>query len=391
MSKEQQQGGSAHPLFQMTFESEEKNFNPASQENADEIDETVESILADQGNGEITSAGDPPANPPAEQADTTTTTNDADVDGFSQSALVALSYQKTHQKIGADVEIPKDLTPDGLIDMLVAAKAGQERERDETWEKERMASVIAQLEEKGVSKKDFELLAHLKRGGSGQVVSRYHELKEWATDKVETEEEMLETIKFAAELAGQKAEYVDAYIASNLVDPAEIKKAFDEAQKSIDAVAEKELEADQERVRQGEQAKKDQWSSFENSVKATVAKPVKGITLTKADQEDVIDFMTKKSVVKDIVVNGRKVRKEITPYQEFGMNLQKNIEENVLFAYYAMKGSVGMVNAANQAANDKFLAAASAQASNKTTGSKTVAQQAIDDAEGEVLTTIGFQ
>lgn len=384
----EQGNASSHPLFNMEFEDDTDVNIPGSEESAEEVDKRVDALLADQGIVDPETEQTTTA-PAATVADPSTTTGDPEIDGYSQPALTALFFQKSHGTIGADVVIPKDLTPDGLQDLLIAGKVAKEQVSEEEKTKQLAENVKARLAAEGLTKEDFEMLAHLKRGGSGEVVSRYMELKEMATEKVETEEEMLETIKFAAELAGQKPEYVDAYIANNLMDPEEIKKAFVEAQKTIGAEADRQYQADRQRIEQVAKAEEERWTSFTAKVKELVPKGVKGITFSKADQEELIDYMTNKKINVDVMVKGQKVRKPITAYEEFGRKLQKDMEENIAFAYYSMKGSAGMVNAASQTANDKFLAAAASQ-HNKTLGARKAAQPVMDDLEGEIVTSMRF-
>ncbi len=385
---------SAHPLFNMDVDDDENVGLDDSNESADQIDNAVDEMMADadlpgaQKEGtETPEIGTPPVK---ETTAVANTDDDVDTEGYSQEALTALFYQRSKGIIAADVVIPKDLDADGMLDLLTAAKAKAEEIKEEEKVAQLVESAKNKLAAEGISKKDFELLAHLKAGGSGAAVSRYLDLKSWATDVPADEEEKLEVIKFAAELAGQKAEYVDAWIATNLVEPEEIDKALVEAQKTIDALAEKELAADKDRMQQAEKSKLEQWSSFENNVRTFAEKGFRGIKISKADQLELVDYMTKKSIPTDVVRNGQKVRELITPYQAFGKKLQKDIEENMAFAYYSMKGSAGMVNAASQTANDKFLAAAAA-AARKDIGGKKSSDQQMEEAEGELLTTMKFQ
>lgn len=377
-----EQSGSAHPLFQMSFEDDVVVSAPP-QEGDDQIEERVESLLGEQGAGLLTpDPPTPPAQPPAAEA------APAEPGEMSQHALLALSYQKTHGLIPDTEEIPKDLTAEGLQELLVKTKSGVEQKSAEEWEKERIESVKAQLEAQGITKKDFELLAHLKSGGNPVAVSRYEELRQWATDAPEDDDDKLETIRFAAELTGQKKEFVDAYIDANLTTAHEIETAFKEAQKTIEAAAEKVLAEDKQRLADAVEKQRKDWETFESSVKTTASKGFKGIQLNKAEQQQLVDYMTKRTVAVDVVENGQKVRKLITPYQDFGRKLLKDVEENMAFAYYSMKGSVGMINAAAETANDKFLAASLAAAS-KNKGSGTLSSQE-DVATGEILTQIGF-
>lgn len=384
---------SPHPLFNMEVGDEENLDTGSSEESGDQIDDAVNEMMADADLPGARKEGDETPNigaPPAEEKPAAAATDSDDLSGYSQEALTALFYQQSRGIIAKDVVIPKDLDADGMLELLTSAKASAETVKEE----EKVARLVElaknKLEAEGISKKDFELLQHLKGGGSGAAVSRYLDLKSWATDVPANEEEKLEVIKFAAELAGQKPEYVDAWIAQNLVEPEEIDKALVEAQKTIDALAEKELEADKDRMQQVEKSKQEQWTSFETNVRTFAEKGFRGIKLSKADQLELVDYMTKKSIPTDVVKNGQKVRELITPYQAFGKKLQKDIEENMAFAYYSMKGSAGMVNAASQTANDKFLAAAAA-AAQKNTGGKKSSEQQMDEAEGELLTSISFQ
>jgi hypothetical protein len=358
-----------------------------SNENAQEIDNRVDALLGDQG------IGDPPAaEPPAADAVTPSVPasgGDAiDTDGYSPHALLALSYQKVEKLIPEDVQVPKDLTADGLADFLAQAKAGKSEEDAKAWEAARIESIKAQLEQQGITKKDFELLAHLKAGGSPVAVSRYEELNRWATEPAEDNDEKFETIRFAAELNGQKKEYVDAYIAQNLISQNEIDEAFAASQKLISEHAERELEADRERMRIEQERRVEDWQQFENAVKGTVTKGFKSITISKPEQQELIDFMTKRSVPIDVIENGQKVRKMITPYQEFGRKLQKDMEENVAFAYHAMKGANGMINAATKAARDSFVDASIEALKNRSTSA--AAPTSSGDVDGEILMQVGF-
>lgn len=386
MSQMEQQNGSAHPLFQMEFQPEPDE-QGVSNATAEEIDNRVEALLGDQGIGDPAEAA-PPA-PPATPSPPAEGSDDIDMDGYSQHALLALSYQKTEKLIPEDVEIPKDLSADGLADFLAKAKAGKQEVNDKEWEAARIESIKNQLEAQGITKKDFELLAHLKSGGSPVAVSRYEELRQWATEPAADNDEKFETIRYAAELSGQKKEFVEAYIAQNLVSQNEIDEAFTEAQRMIGEVAEKELEADKQRLKAEQERQVETWQKFENDVKATVTKGFKSISINTVEQQELIDFMTKRSVPVDVIENGQRVRKLITPYQEFGRKLQRDMEENVAFAYHAMKGAAGMINVATKAARDSFTAAALSKVKQPTSPSGNGVPSA-DGVDGEILMQVGF-
>lgn len=384
MAKERQ--SDVHPLFaSMDFEVEDKQ-TPALEEDAEEIDNAVEELLEDQ---DLPEEGTENVPVPAKKSGVTAATqDDSDLSEMSQDALVALAYQ-AKGKIAADVVIPKDLELEGLQDLLLAAKVTKESKTEEELVLARSEAVKAKLEEDGVSKQDFAFLAHLKAGGNPAVVARHIELSDYANDALEDEADMLDRVRFAAKLSGQEDKFIEAYIANSLIEEEDIKEADKAAQQTILRVANIEFARDKERMNAEGQAKVKELQAYEATVTQTIEKGFLGLKLNAADKQNLKEYMTKPSIATDIVENGKKVRKLLTPYEVFKLNLPKNSEHDAAFALWGMKGPAGMVNVAVNTGNDKFLAAAAARQDGKGAGSKARVPELEDD--GRLLTTMRFE
>lgn len=362
-----------HPLFGMDFTTGGVPDEP------EEGSGILENTQTDPPESNTPTPPDPPASPASP---------DINTQDYSEHALVALSYQQEHGLVGKDVEIPKDLEAKDMLKILAEAYFEQNEGEKEKWIADRVEAVKAHLATEGVSPEDFAYLAHLKTGGDPNMVARHLELSEYANEVMEDDEDRLERIRYAAELAGQKKEFVEAWITTNLIDSRDIKKADEEAVKTIAAVAEKELKADQARVQQ-EQAKVQQdWNNYVSVVYKNVETGVKGIKMSKTDQKELVDYMTVKSVTADVVVNGKKVRTKITPYQDFKNKLESSPEKDVAFAYWSLKGDVGLVNAAYNTSKDRFIAAANSRRGVQAQTAETTSME--QEVEGEILMQIGF-
>ncbi len=382
-----------HPLFTMDFDYGSSTDEGSTKVDPESIDKNVEKLLADHLDTGIAAtskdkAPDPPAVvPPAPTvSDPAAPKTDDDVQGASQHALLALSYQKTHKAIAEDVVIPKDLTAEGLQDLLVTSRLkGEEKKVDDL-----VALAKERLAKDGLNEERMKMLAHLENGGDPNVVSRYVELNKWANDDLKDEEDMLETIRFDAELRGQKSEFVEAYIANNLVEnPEALKKAAEDAQVSIGEVAKQEFERDKERRQLEIKQENDNWTAFTSGVKTIVKQGFNGIKLPASEEADLINYMTVKNQTLDIIKDGKPKRIPVTQYEFDGQELKKASEKNVLFAYQLMKGDKAIVNEANRTAHDKFLAAASEQA--KEENNKKPLAKIPANSTGELVMAVEFE
>lgn len=298
---------------------------------------------------------------PEDTADTSS--DDDDLDGRSKYSIGALSF-KEDGLIPAEWDVPKDLDKEGFNNLLIKAVTKRDEEAEAALIAEREAAAKTQLEEKGLTEERLNYIMHLESGGNPYVVQKYHQLQQLAKVELGTEERMLQMIRYVAGLENQDPDLVDAYI-GGLTDTEKMAEAAKRYQAKLLPLAEKELEADKARVADeiAEQEKADK--DYDESLVKIIREGFFGLKLPKQEQEELIDYTTKRSVATTIDTPKGKKRVMITPFEAFGQELQKNPAKNVLIAYRSMKGVEGLANAAHKAANDKFIDALIPTASRK--------------------------
>jgi hypothetical protein len=286
-----------------------------------------------------------------------------DLNGFSNAALLALSFQKTKGLLPEELEIKKDLSAEELQDLLLEAAEKKLKGDDESYIQKREEEARQLLEAKGMTDAHLTYIQQIINGADPQIVSRVAQYRSWADAELESEEEYEAAIRAGLRLQlnnnPNAEDLIEAYMDKNVKDKdVEIlKEHANKFQGYIGQVADYLEEQDNQRVQAERAAQEQQKVQFATDIEKQLQTGFYGIELKKPKQKELHDYMTKETVVVEIGGVKRKVTQEQADIIKDRADMQKRAFE----AYQRMTGFNKIANAAHQTAQDKFLKGIKAQ------------------------------
>lgn len=286
-----------------------------------------------------------------------------DLEGYSQAALYALSLQKTDGFFPDDIEIKKDLT---AAELKVLIKENAIRESEEEKEKrlqEVEEEAKARLAEKGLTDSHYAYIQQIINGGDPQVVSKVAQFRSWSEFEPSTEEEMEAVVRAGLKIkygAGEaEAKMIDSHIKNDLSDSEALAAAAKEQQAYIAQVADYLEEQDKLRVKNLREQELQEEKKYATEVEKQVKSGFYGLNLKKSEQQELIDYMTKKNVVIDIDTPNGKVRQKVTQEEADRIRDRADLGKRAYEAYQRKIGYDKVVNklvdVANTTSTDKYL------------------------------------
>lgn len=275
-----------------------------------------------------------------------------DLSQYSRYAKIGMSLKDI---LPESVEVPKDLDAQGFKDWLWAEARKAQVADEEAELQRREAEHIANVKAKGLDDETLMYAHRIAKGGDPNVVSQHAQYMALATAPLENEEEWADIVRAGLEVQGNNPDLIETYMTEKMKDTETLKKTAAGYQKFFAQLAEKTFKDEDDRQRAVEKAAEEREAEYAKSVSQYVTNGFAGLKIPKAEQSALIDYMTKKDVPIDTVVNGRPKRVYISKMAADSRALATDYEKLVTLAHYMRGGMTGLVNAAHKAANDKFL------------------------------------
>jgi hypothetical protein len=304
----------------------------------------------------------------------TVTEPEVDLSDYSNWAKLALSYQQVDGKIPADVEIKKDMTADELKDLIYQTAAQQREEDLERHLKEKEEAERTRLAEKGLTDEYYAYLQQILAGGDPKVVTKVAQIRSYAEAEVETDEELEAVVKAGLIVrhgnSPETLEMIESHVKNTLTDTDKLKAAAKSQQEYLANVAQHLEEQDKQRVKALREEHEAKEAQFAKDVATQVKSGIYGLNLTKQEQQELIDYMTKKTETVDIQTPNGVKREKVTKEQADKMKHSSDIQRRVYEANARRVGYEKVVNKITDTVNkndaDKFLSTISMLEKQKT-------------------------
>lgn len=287
----------------------------------------------------------------------------------TQWSNILLSLKETDKLLPEDLEIPLDLTPEKMKEVLYSTIEKQVLAKTSPDIESLREQEYAKLYEKGYTAEQIERALpyseHLAEGGSEEVVSRHALLDVLASTPLENPDDKILVVRRFMELKGQEPDLIDTHLQTkfkftgdedeDLAVIRELDKAVKVAQDGIGKIRDAEWAEDQRAAKERQDASKQLRVEERTMIRKAIDEGLYGIKFTKKEADDLENQMFTAITFRNAQTPNGIQRIGETQEMKAWREIQADPKKRAAMAYIAINGIDKVINAAAKQGSDKFM------------------------------------